>query len=664
MTTQGTRGPILWEPSETMQDEATITRYMRWLNKEKGHQFSSYNELWDWSVTDLEGFWQSIWDFYEVIASSDYEKILSERKMPGAKWFQGATLNYTEHIFRNSDLETPAVIFQSELRPLETWSWKKLYQEVASFANGLRKIGVKKGDRVAAYMPSTPEALVAFLACASIGAIWSVASPDFGSDTVVSRMKQIEPKLLITVDGYRFGGKDFLRLNEIDYIRREIPTIERTIMLPYLSTDSLNRTDLYDDEWDSFIEGHRTEELEYEQVDFEHPLWVLYSSGTTGSPKAIVQGQGNILLEQYKALSLHMDLKPGDRFFWFTTTGWMIWNMLISGLLIGSTVVLYDGSPSSPSPEVLWKFIEETKLNVFGTSPPFLLATKQAGIRPKEMYNLEALHSLVYTGAPLSEEMFAWVYDEVKKDLWLGSASGGTDVCSGFVMPSPIHPVRAGEIQCLALGAKVVAYNDAGEPVVGEVGELVIEEPMPSMPLYFWNDQSGERYFESYFEDFPGVWTHGDWIKIHADGGNQIFGRSDSTINRGGIRMGTSEIYRVVESIPGVRDSLVVDIAGMDGKGEIKLFLVLQDGVSLDEALINTIKQEMRKRCSPRHVPDSFYKIAEVPRTLNGKKLEVPIKRLLSGGDVNKVINRGSMSNPETLDYFIKLAGEERSKKV
>lgn len=658
------RGPVLWEPGETMREQATLTRYIRWLNEEKGHRFTSYMELWDWSVTDVEGFWQSIWDFYEVIASTDYGRILTSRKMPGAKWFEGAHLNFAEHMFRHYDLQTPAIMFQSELRPLETWSWEKLRREVASLAQGLREIGIQKGDRVAAYMPNIPESLVAFLACASIGAIWSVASPDFGSDTVVERIRQIEPKLLITVDGYRFGGKDFLRLDEVKYIREKIPTIERTILLPYLSKESLERTDLYEEEWGEFIANHRSENLRFEQVPFEHPLWILYSSGTTGTPKAIVQGHGNILLEQYKALSLHMDLKPGDRFFWFTTTGWMIWNMLISGLLVGTTVVMYDGSPSSPSPDVLWKFVEDTELKVFGTSPPFLLATKQAGIRPKEAYDLSSLQSLVYTGAPLSEEMFVWVYEAVKEDLWLGSASGGTDICSGFVMPSPLHPVRAGEIQCPALGAKVAAYNEAGKAVVGEVGELVIEEPMPSMPLYFWNDAKKKRYKESYFEDFPGVWTHGDWIKIYADGGNRIFGRSDSTINRGGIRMGTSEIYRVVESIPGVKDSLVVDIAGMDGKGEMKLFLVLEEDRKLDTALIGEIKRAMRTRCSPRHVPDSFYQIDEVPRTLNGKKLEVPIKRLLSGGEVDEVINRGSMSNPETLDYFIALVKEEDSEKV
>lgn len=658
MSIQDVRGPILWEPTKERQEKSMINLYMKWLNENQDQKFSSYNDLWKWSTRDIEGFWQSIWNYFDVIASQGYDKVISERKMPGVKWFEGAKLNYTEHIFRNLNLETPAVLSQSEIRPLETWSWKKLYSEVASFAKGLRSLGIKKGDRIAAYMPNIPEALVAFLACASIGAIWSVASPDFGGETVVSRMKQIEPKLLITVDGYRFAGKNFLRIDEVKYIKKDIPTIKHTIMLPYLTKNSLERTDLYDYTWREIIETNRTEDLFYEQVDFEHPLWILYSSGTTGIPKAIVQGHGNILLEQYKALSLQMDLKAGKRFFWYTTTGWMIWNMLISGLLVGSTVVLYDGSPTSPSPDVLWKFIEDVKLNIFGTSPPFLLTTKQLGINPKKDYNLESLDSIVYTGSPLSEEMFNWVYAEVKKDIWLGSASGGTDVCSGFVMPSPLHPVRAGEIQCLALGAKVAAYNDKGEAVVGEVGELVIEEPMPSMPLYFWNDESGERYFESYFDEFPGVWTHGDWIKIYSDGGNQIFGRSDSTINRGGIRMGTSEIYRVVESIPGVTDSLVVDISGMDGSGEIKLFLVLQENVELDICLINRIKQEMRARCSPRHVPDTFHEIDEVPRTLNGKKLEVPIKRLLSGGKLSKVINRGSMSNPETLDYFIELAND------
>lgn len=635
---------------------------MDWLRRERGVDFADYQSLWEWSVEELEAFWGSLWEYFDISASSSPDEILSDRKMPGARWFSGAQLNYAEQIFKYRHVKTPAILFKSELSELTEWSWDKLYRDVASFAQGLRKLGVQPGDRVAAYLPNIPETIVGFLACASIGAVWSVSSPDFGSETVVSRFKQIEPRVLLAVDGYRFGGKDFDRIDEVQAIKDAIPSIEHTIVFPYLKVDESRAREVGDALWDEFIEQHRSQEIQYEQVPFEHPLWILYSSGTTGIPKAIVQGQGNILLEHYKALSLHMNVREGDRLFWFTTTGWMIWNMLVSGLLLGSTVVLYDGSPTSPSPDVIWSFAEEAEIKVFGTSPPFLLASKQFGIKPKEKYNLEPMTAIASTGAPLSGELFEWVYENVKSDVWLGSASGGTDICSGFVMTSPLHPVRAGEMQCLALGSKVRAYNEAGEAVIGEVGELVVEAPMPSMPLYFWNDEKDERYIESYFEMFDGVWTQGDWIKINEDGSSQIYGRSDSTINRGGIRIGTSEIYRAVESMPEITDSLVIDLAGMDGQGRIQLFVVLREAdVTLDDELKDRMTTAIRKACSPRHVPDDIFVIKEVPRTLNGKKLEVPVKRLLSGEPVEDVVNRGSMSNPDSIDYFIDLAKQNEA---
>lgn len=650
---------VLWEPAESVRDGSRLVHYMEWLRDRKGVEFANYDELWQWSVDELEDFWGSIWDFFQVKASRGPDEILSGREMPGARWFRGARLNYAEQVFRYKDRDTPALLFKSELCGLTEWGWDKLYAEVASFARGLRELGVARGDRVAAYMPNIPEAIVGFLACASIGAVWSVSSPDFGSETVVSRFRQIEPKVLLAVDGYRFAGKDFDRLAEVRAIQEAIPSIESTVILPYLSGDAGALVGVADYEWDEFVGRFASDELVYEQVEFEDPLWILYSSGTTGIPKAIVQGQGNIVLEHYKALALHMDVHEGDRLFWYTTTGWMIWNMLVSGLLLGSTVVLYDGSPTSPSPDVIWAFAEEAEVKVFGTSPPFLLASQQFGVRPKEKYNLDSVKAIASTGAPLSAEMYEWVYREVKEDVWLGSASGGTDICSGFVMTSPLHPVRAGEMQCLALGSKVAAYNEAGESVVGEVGELVVEAPMPSMPLYFWNDESDERYVESYFEMFPGVWTQGDWIKINEDGTSQIYGRSDSTINRGGIRMGTSEIYRVVEGMPEIRDSLVVDLTEMDGQGRIQLFIVLHDAsVVLDEDLLARIREAVKEKCSPRHVPDDIFVVPEVPRTLNGKKLEVPVKRLLSGEPVEDVVNRGSMSNPDSIEFFVRLAEE------
>lgn len=652
---------VLWEASPSFKKSSQMVQYMNWLQEEKGLEFSNYDALWDWSVNELDDFWGSIWDYFGVKGERGSAKVLPNQKMPGAKWFPDTTVNYTEQIFRNRHLDTPALMFKSETRELTEWSWDELYKNVAAFANGLRNLGVEKGDRVAAYLPNTPETIVAFLACASIGATWSVASPDFGSETVISRFKQIEPKVLIAVDGYKFGGRAFDRIEEVESIRKEIPSIENTILLPYLSEDAGEEPATNYILWDEFITENKTDELRYDALPFEHPLWVLYSSGTTGIPKAIVQGQGNILLEHYKSLALHMNINEGDRLFWFTTTGWMIWNMLISGLLLGATVVLYDGSPTAPSPDVLWKFAEDTKIKVFGTSPPFLLASKQFGLIPKEKYNLEHMTAIASTGAPLSGDMFNWVYEHVKDDVWLGSASGGTDICSGFVMPSPLHPVRSGDIQCLALGSKVAAYNEAGEAVIDEVGELVVEAPMPSMPIYFWNDEKGDIYYDSYFELYEGVWTQGDWIKIAPDGSNQIYGRSDSTINRGGVRIGTSEIYRVVESLPEIQDSLVIDLTKMDGQGRIQLFVVLKDAeAALDEALIARINEAIKRNCSPRHMPDDVYLIQDVPRTLNGKKLEVPVKRLLSGESAEKVVNRGSMSNPEAIDYFIEFAEKVR----
>ena len=655
-------GTVMWEPSQLFKEEANLSHYMQWLKTKKQLRFDTYEQLWEWSVTEIEDFWETIWEFFDIKASAQPYDILSDRKMPGVKWFSGAALNYTEQVFQHMRPDEPAIIYQSEWRPLSELSWQELYDSVASFANGLRALGVKRGDRVACYMPNIPETVIAFLACASLGAIWSSSSPDFGSETVVSRFKQIEPKVLIAVDGYRFAGKDFNRLPNIKEIQASIPSIEHTIILPYLHQDP-DRSELANSYvWGSFVKKHESDELFYEQLPFEHPLWILYSSGTTGIPKAIVQGQGNIILEHYKSLVLHNNIKQGDRLFWFTTTGWMIWNMLVGGLLPGATIVLYDGSPTHPSPDVIWKFAEETKLNVFGTSPPFLLASKQSGIRPIEKYDLKQMTSIASTGAPLTSELFDWVYENVKEDVWLGSASGGTDICSGFVMASPLHPVRAGEIQCAALGVKVAAYDADGKSVIDEVGELVIEEPLPSMPLYFWGDADGKRYEDSYFDVYPGVWTHGDWIKMKPNGSCQIYGRSDSTINRGGIRMGTSEIYRVVESLPEIKDSLVVDLSDSDGNAFMPLFIVMKEGVALEAPFIANIKETIKHRCSPRHVPDEIYEITDVPRTLNGKKLEVPVKRILLGNPVEKVANRGSMSNPESLDFFIHLAKELKRK--
>src|SRR5918997_3104056 len=549
---------------------------MRWLASEKDLTFKDYNGLWRWSTTDLEGFWASVWEYCGIEASEPYEAVLAKREMPGAEWFPGARLNYAEHVLKNAQgrLDEPALIHQSEVRPRGEVTWGELRDRTAALAAGLRAMGVERGDRVAAYLPNIPEAVIGLLACASIGAVWSSCSPDFGAGSVVDRMKQIEPKVLLAVDGYRYGGKDYDRTDVVAKLQEEIPTIQKTVVLPYLAEDpdtsQLENVVM----WNDLLAGHEGAEPTFEQVPFDHPLWVLYSSGTTGLPKAIVHGQGGILLEHLKKVYLHIDLGLGDRFFWFTTTGWMMWNLLVSGLLSGATAILYDGNPGHPDMNALWEFAEETGMTHFGTSASYLTSCMNAGIEPGRNFDLSALKGVGSTGSPLPPEGFGWVYGHVKEDLWLYSTSGGTDLCTAFVGGVPLLPVHAGELQARSLGMKVEAFNEEGEPVIDEVGELVITEPAPSMPIYLWNDPDGERYRESYFDVYPGVWRHGDWIKVKSSGSCVIYGRSDSTINRGGVRMGTSEIYSAVESVEEVQDSLVVDLHKPSGEAFMPLFVV------------------------------------------------------------------------------------------
>ncbi|CAB3393443.1 Acetoacetyl-coenzyme A synthetase [Kyrpidia spormannii] len=653
-------GSLLWEGSEVFKHNTNLYRYMQWLKETRGLTFSSYEELWRWSVSDLDAFWTSIWDFFDIKASKPYTRVLASRSMPGAQWFPGAELNYAEHALRHDSNEQPAILFQSEVRPFESVSWKQLKEHVASVAAALRNMGVQHGDRVVAYLPNMPEAVIAMLASASIGAVWSSCSPDFGSVSVIDRFRQIEPKVLFAIDGYRYSGKAFDRRPAIQELQQALPTLSHTVLVPYLNPESgvegLANALLWQD-----ILG-QSSTLQFEQVPFDHPLWVLYSSGTTGLPKAIVQGHGGILLEHLKSIGLHLNLTPDDRFFWFTTTGWMMWNVVVSGLLAGSTILLYDGSPGYPDLNVLWEFAEKTGMTVFGTSAGYLTSCMKAGIEPGRDYDLSRLVSMGSTGSPLPPEGFEWVYEHVKKDLWLASTSGGTDVCSSFVTGCPILPVYSGEIQCRSLGVKVEAFDPDGRPVIDEVGELVITEPMPSMPLYFWNDPDNARYRDSYFDMYPGVWRHGDWIKITPRGTAIIYGRSDSTINRLGVRMGTSEIYRTVESLPEVMDSLVIDLEGMEGSSFMPLFVVLQEGIELDDGLKKKIRDQIRKNLSPRHVPDEIYQIREVPRTLNGKKLEVPIKKILLGTPVHKAVNLDSTANPDAVNFFVQLAEQLKAK--
>jgi acetoacetyl-CoA synthetase len=615
-------GDLLWEPSTEAKERAQLTRLMR----ERG--FSAYDELWRWSVEDLEGFWGTLWEWFGVRGSSA-ERVLGRREMPGAEWFPGARLSYAEHAFRHARPGEPAIVFASEDRELSSWSWAELEEQVARVASGLRRLGVGRGDRVAAYMPNAPETVAAFLACASIGAVWSSCAPEFGVPTVIDRFAQIEPKVLLAIEGYRYGGKDFDRRAHVRELAAAIPSLEHTVMLP--------------SGWEELTAERG--ELHFERVPFDHPLWVLYSSGTTGLPKAIVQGQGGVLLEHLKKMHLHLDLFEHDRLFWFTTTGWMMWNFLVAGLLAGSTIVLYDGQPD---PHGLWDFARDAGVTCLGTSAGFISACMKAGAEPGE---LPALRSVGSTGSPLPAEGFEWVYEKLGPDVWLFSTSGGTDLCTAFVGGVPVLPVHSGELQARCLGAKVEAWDEQGHPRVDEVGELVITEPMPSMPLFLWNDPDGARYRESYFEMYPGVWRHGDWIKVTSRGTAVIYGRSDSTINRGGVRMGTSEIYSAVEAVPDVLDSLVVDI-----DETMMLFVVLREGASLDDGLRDQIRRRVREHCSPRHVPDEVARIAEVPRTLSGKKLEVPVKKILLGTAPDRAASRDSLANPDSLDFFAELA--------
>jgi acetoacetyl-CoA synthetase len=647
-------GTLLWEPPENLLREANITRYLRFLKDAKGLSFGAYEDLWKWSVTDLEDFWSSIWDFYGVIASAPYSNVLSQRKMPGSVWFPGAKLNYAENVFRWASSDGPALKFQSEITPLTEISWEELGRKVASIATALRDFGVGKGDRVVAYLPNVPEAIIAFLACASIGAIWSSCSPDFGFRSVTDRFRQIEPKVLFAVDGYQYGGKKFDCRPTIATLQNSLPTLERTVLVPYLypteTSSGLDNVLV----WNDLIKHRGT--LTYEQVDFNHPMWVVYSSGTTGLPKPLVHSQGGILIEFLKFTGLHLDVRPGDSFFWFSTTGWVMWNIMQGGLLLGSTSVLYDGSPGYPDMNVLWDLAEKAKITAFGASAAYITACMNQGLAPGKSLDLSALRVVGSTGSPLSPAGFKWVYDNVKDDVLLASVSGGTDPCTGFLGSCPLLPVRAGELQCRCLGVKAESYDENGKPMFDQVGELVITEPMPSMPLYLWNDPDHKRYIESYFDAFPGAWRHGDWVKITSGGSAVITGRSDSTLKRMGVRMGSSEIYGVVDELPEVLESLVVGFENAKGKYIMPLFVVLKDDVVFDDVLRDKIKNAIRRSLSPRHLPDEIHAVQSIPKTLNGKRLEIPVKKILSGSPLEKSVNIDSMSNPDSLKYFQDLA--------
>jgi acetoacetyl-CoA synthetase len=665
----------LWEPSEADRERAEMTYFMRWVAERRGREFDDYEDLWRWSVEELEEFWGDIWEFFGVRSSKAYEQPLAERRMPGARWFEGAELNYAENMLadqshagqrhgKGRDPSAVAVLHCSELRELDELTWGELSEQVAQAAAGLRALGVVRGDRVVAYMPNIPETLIAFLATASIGAIWSSAAPEFGARSVIDRFAQIEPKVFLTVDGYCHGGKDFDRLRVAESILAELPSVEHAVLLGYLDADAELGAEVEAGldgvlSWQELLQRGEGVELVFEQVPFDHPLWVLYSSGTTGLPKAIVQGHGGILIEQLKK-RLHMELRPGDRMFWFTTTGWMMWNFLVGCLLSDAAIVLYDGSPAYPDLGALWSLAERTGMTCMGLSAGLLASCEKDGIEPARDYDLGALRAIGSTGSPLAPESFKWIYEHVGSSVWLFSTSGGTDVCTAFVGGCPLLPVYEGELQCRILGCAVESFDEQGVAHVDRVGELVITEPMPSMPLYFWNDEDGERLHESYFAMYAGVWRHGDWIRITPRHGAVIYGRSDSTINRMGVRMGTSEIYRAAATVPQVLDALVVDIPARPGEDELRmiLFVVLAEGTALDDELTKQVKRRIREDCSPRHVPNEVRQIAEVPRTLSGKVLEVPVKRILMGAPPREAASVDSLANPASLDYFVEFARE------
>ena len=644
-------GELLWEPSAERCAASRMAHFMRWLERDSGQHCATYADLWRWSVEHVGPFWQAIARYFEVKLGGNSEPVLVGR-LPEAHWFPNATLNYAEHLLRRRDQHL-AIVACREDGSRRTLTYAELAEQVARAQVGLLRAGVKAGDRVAAFLPNDVEAVVGVLATASLGAVWSSAAPEFGVKSVLDRFRQIEPTVLLGCDAYVYGGKRFERAAELREIAAALPSLRGLFVLgDAAAIGSVGAVTAQP--WSELVAERQA--LEFVAVPFEHPLWILYSSGTTGLPKPIVQGHGGILLEHLKALALHMDLGASDRFFWFSTTGWMMWNMLVSALGLGSTLVLFDGSPALHGLSALWKLAEQEQITYFGTSAPYLLACKKAGLVPKEVANLSALRSLGTTGAPLPSDGFKWVYQQISSDLLLGSVSGGTDVCTAFVLSCPLSPVRSGEIQCRGLGAKIEAWDEAGRPLTGEVGELVLTEPLPCMPLGFWNDPARERFNASYFGMYPGIWRHGDWIKLNPDGSLVIYGRSDSTLNRGGVRMGTSEFYSVLEAMPEIADSLVVDTGSLeDAVGKMWLFVVPRAGVELDTDLKRRIKDLLRNALSPRHVPDHIRAITAVPRTLNGKKLEVPVKRILLGESPEKVASRDTLANPEALDALVEL---------
>ena len=647
----------IWRPGADRIERAHVTRYADWLHETRGLDLDDYTAMWQWSVDDIESFWQSIWDFFEIQSERPASAVLADTSMPGAQWFPGATVNYAAQVFRNSTPDRPAIVFQDEASELINIGWAELERDVANIASQLRSVGIEPGDRVVAYLPNRPEAVKAFLACASIGAIWSICAPDLGVQGVLDRFQQIRPKVLIASTGYYYSNKFYDRSETIAELVRGLPSLESVIVVQ--AGDAAIDIDIPATDWCDVIAGDA--QLEPTFVPFDHPLWVLYSSGTTGTPKAIVHSQGGVIIEHLKALQFHLDLGADDRFSWYSSTAWMMWNYHIGGLLLGTTICTYDGNPGWPDMNRLWQFVSDSGVTYFGAGAAFYDGCRNAGIVPGQSFDLGKLRGVGSTGSPLLPESYHWIYENVGADLYLAPISGGTDFVSIFTGGVPTLPVKVGEMSCRALGAAVAAFNDAGEPVIDQVGELVCTKPMPSMPLYFWGDEGDIRYKDSYFDTWPGTWRHGDWIKITPEGGAIIYGRSDATINRHGIRMGTAELYAAVESLPEIADSLVVDLEFLGRESYMPLFVVLQHGAELTDDLVADIRRAIKENLSARHVPNDVFEIEEVPRTFSGKKLEIPIRKLLLGQPAAKVINPDTMANPKSVAWFVDFASRLKS---
>jgi acetoacetyl-CoA synthetase len=654
-------GEVLWHPDEVRIETANVTAFIRWLKRRRGLTFTDYASLWRWSVDDGEAFWGALWDYFEIQASHRPNRTLGRRTMPGAEWFPGARLNFAENVLRGERYGRTALLHAAENRALATLTWAELAGQVRILATQLRALGVKRGDRVAAWMPNAPQTVIAMLATTAIGAIWACCSPDFGERGVLDRLAQLDPTAFFCVDGYRYGGKRRDRREELERILAGLGSVRHVIQLPYLDPDDDRRPRPGALRWAEVLDHPpvAATDFAFEQVPFDHPLWTLFSSGTTGLPKAIIHGHGGILLETMKNAIFHFDLHPGDRLLFFTTTGWMLWNFLASTLATGAVPVLYDGSPAYPTPDALWKLAQDAKATMFGASPAYVEQMSRAGIVPGDRFDLSSLRSVSLAGSPATPDCMAWFYRNIKRDLWVANGSGGTDCCTGFVGGVPTLPVRAGEIQAPSLGVAVKAFNERGEPVVDEVGELVITEPLPSMPIGFWNDPDGVRYREAYFEQFPGIWRHGDFFRIDDSGRCAVLGRSDATLNRFGVRIGTAEIYRTLATLPEIEDSLIVNLDLPDGGFFMPLFVKLAPNAD-HAAVAAAIRDTLRREYTPRHVPDEIVAVAGIPTTLTGKKMEVPVRRILQGVAPDKAANRAAMANPDALDFFVEYAADLR----